>query len=191
MDRQRLFWLPRFIVSSSWLFEDTDGRQENVRRKDTRPNYSVEEDNSLADFVDIMNVNLIFTSIHPTGSRQLPAIHVWLVHVAVELCHHNFSEDRMVGRKGIKVIWFPQGIYCLHRTGRETGLQAQNSFIVHHCTWITMDLIRVESDMNVIDTKLVWTMLLILYGNSKYVAHAWRKIDFFGQRLSDLWLLSI
>ena len=160
MDRQRLFWLPRFIVSSSWLFEDTDGRQENVGRKDPRPNYSVEEDNSLADFVDIKNVgHLILTSIHQTGSRQLPAIHLWLVHVAVELCHHNFSEDRMVGRKGIKVIWFPQGIHCLFRAGRdilirftETGLQAQNSFIVHPCTWITMDLIRVESDMNVIDT---------------------------------------
>ena len=40
--------------------------------------------------------HLIFTSLHPIGSRQLPAIHLWLVHLAVELCHHNFSKTRMV-----------------------------------------------------------------------------------------------
>ena len=39
--------------------------------------------------------HLIFTSIHPIGSRQLPAIHIWLVQVAVELRNYNFSEDRM------------------------------------------------------------------------------------------------
>ena len=81
-------------------------------------------------------VHLIFTSIHPIGRRQLPAIHKWLVYVTVELRHHNFSEYHMdeLGKfMHVLIRWSEELYNCMNNhepDERELGHVAAGSVLV-------------------------------------------------------------